>query len=360
MRGKGSAPTRRPETADDARFRLRLFQSTHGAIFAGLDPALAETLLRHQFAAQDVGYRAAFAGARFDIVECSGHAVGRIVTLQSDDATTLVDIALLPEWRGRGIGSALIAALLGEARAAGTRVRLSVARSNVRAQALYRRLGFRVVAADPLNEIMEWMDAPRLFPAVKTMPDRLQLPLHFDPAPMAAECAALAGAEWIRHFVPSNYDGEWDVIPLRGPAEAAHPVMSILSDPATRDYADTPFLDACPAIRAALGRLGCPVQSVRLMRLGPGSRIKEHRDHDLSFEDGFVRLHVPLITHPGVVFTLNGRRVVMEAGSCWYLRLSDPHAVENPGPAARVHLVVDAAVGPEIKALFAAALAEAA
>ncbi|GJD64573.1 aspartyl/asparaginyl beta-hydroxylase domain-containing protein [Methylobacterium frigidaeris] len=195
---------------------------------------------------------------------------------------------------------------------------------------------------------------------LEAVPESLRLPLAFDAAAMAAECAALAGGDWIDHFVRSNYDGDWSVIPLRAKADARHPVMMIQSDPVARDYVDTPFLAACPAIRAALAQFGCPLLSVRLMRLGPGSRIKEHRDHDLSFEEGAVRLHVPLVTHDGVVFTLNRRRVVMAAGSCWYLRLSDPHAVENPGPGERVHLVVDAQVTPALAALFATALEAAA
>ncbi|NGM36098.1 aspartyl/asparaginyl beta-hydroxylase domain-containing protein [Methylobacterium sp. DB0501] len=199
---------------------------------------------------------------------------------------------------------------------------------------------------------------PRLDAAA--VPDALRLPLAFDAAAMAADCAALAGGAWIDHFVRRNYDGDWSVIPLRAPADARHPIMMIQSDPAARDYVDTPFLDACPAIRAALAQFGSPLLSVRLMRLGPGSRIKEHRDPELSFEDGAVRLHVPVITHDGVAFRLNGRRVPMAAGTCWYLRLSDLHAVENPGPGERVHLVLDAQVTPALSALFATAMEDAA
>jgi hypothetical protein len=78
------------------------------------------------------------------------------------------------------------------------------------------------------------------------------------------------------------------------------------------------------------------------MRLAPGSVIKEHRDNDLDIEHGVARIHVPVITNPRVEFDLNRRRVVMEAGSAWYLRLSDPHRVANRGATARVHMVIDA------------------
>lgn len=348
--------TRRQETAADAPFRARLFAGTRGPRFAGLDPDVADVLLRQQCMAQDGAYRTAFPDARFDIVECGGEPVGRIVTDRREDGFTLVDIALLPERRGRGLGTELIAELLDEACAANRPVRLSVAADNEDARRFYRRLGFRFVAHPSVARVgMEWTP-PRL--DARALPDALRLRLAFDPAPMAADCAALARSEWIAHFVQSNYDGDWSAIPLRAKAGATHPVATLASDPAADDHADTPILDACPAIRAALTAFRAPLASVRLMRLGPTSRIREHRDRDLSFEDGMVRLHVPLLTHPDVVFMLNGRRIAMEAGSVWYLRLSDPHAVENPGPGERVHLVIDAKVGAEIATLFAEALAD--
>jgi hypothetical protein len=191
-------------------------------------------------------------------------------------------------------------------------------------------------------------------------PDRLRLPLHFDATPLAGDVEALQGTEWIRHFVPDNYEGDWSVIPLRGKAGATHPIMMIYSDPLCHDFADTPFLAACPHIRAVLARFECPLEAVRLMRLGAGSIIKEHTDFDLNFEMGTVRIHIPIVTSPEVVFMLNHSRVVLEAGSAWYLRLSDPHSVINPGPDARVHLVIDAIVNPWLEALFQSAMAEAA
>ena len=70
-----------------------------------------------------------------------------------------------------------------------------------------------------------------------------------------------------------------------------------------------------------------------------GSQIKVHRDHDFAFEQGTVRIHVPVTTNAEVDFRLNGVRCAMPAGSAWYLRLSDPHSVANRGAQDRVHLV---------------------
>jgi hypothetical protein len=188
-------------------------------------------------------------------------------------------------------------------------------------------------------------------------PDRLRLPLDFDPARLAADMDAISAGGWIAHFVTQNYDGDWSVIPLRGPAGARHPVQMIYSDPTCPAYADTPLLATAPYLREVLGRFACPLQAVRLMRLSPGSLIKEHRDLDLAFEDGTVRIHIPVTTNDGVDFRLNGSRCVMPAGSTWYLRLADPHSVANRGGSDRVHLVIDATVNDWVRGLFERALA---
>ncbi|MGI4764641.1 MAG: aspartyl/asparaginyl beta-hydroxylase domain-containing protein [Janthinobacterium lividum] len=193
-----------------------------------------------------------------------------------------------------------------------------------------------------------------------SLPDRLRLPLAVDAGAMAGEVAALARADWVRHFVTQNYDGEWDVVPLRAQAGTTHPVMMIVPDPTASHFADTPFLAACPAIGAALRRFRCPLACVRLMRLGPGSAIKEHRDLALSPEDGTIRIHIPILTNPGVDFRLNGTHVPLEAGTAWYLRLTDPHSVSNRGDTERIHLVIDATVDPWLSALLADTAAQAA
>jgi mannose-6-phosphate isomerase-like protein (cupin superfamily) len=176
------------------------------------------------------------------------------------------------------------------------------------------------------------------------MRDRARLPLRFDPEGMLEDVARLAPDDWIDHFVEQNYDGVWQVAPLRGPAGAEHPVMMIYPDPGCSSFSDTPILARCPRLRAVIACFECELECVRLMKLGAGSAIKEHRDHDLSVEEGVVRLHVPVTTGPAVKFVLNHEEVPMKAGECWYLRLSDSHRVVNDGPHDRVHLVIDARI----------------
>ena len=159
---------------------------------------------------------------------------------------------------------------------------------------------------------------------------------------MQADIRQFADRDWIRHFVPQNYDGDWSVLPLRSPANATHPIKMIYSDPTCDTFVDTPLLAACPSIATALATFECPLLSVRLMRLGAGSVIKTHSDGDLDVEHGRARLHVPIATNDRVDFRLNGERVPLGEGECWYLRLSDPHSVTNAGDTDRVHIVIDA------------------
>ena len=176
------------------------------------------------------------------------------------------------------------------------------------------------------------------------LPDRLRLPFSFDAELLARDLDGLSAVGWIQHFVRQNYDGDWSVIPLRGKAGAKHPVMMIYSDPTCTDFEDTPMLAACPYFRQVLDTFQAPLRAVRLMRLTPGSVIKEHTDLELSFEEGTVRFHVPVVTNADVEFYLNRSRIVLDAGSAWYLRLSDPHSVTNRGSGDRVHMVIDAEV----------------
>ncbi len=187
------------------------------------------------------------------------------------------------------------------------------------------------------------------------LPDRLRLPLTFAPDLLARDLRGLASVDWTRHFVKQNYDGDWSVIPLRGTKGATHPVMMIYANPTATEFEDTPMLANSPYFREVLDTFQCPLQAVRLMRLTPGSRIKEHTDLELSIEEGTARIHIPVVTNAEVEFYLNGSRVIMEAGSAWYLRLSDPHRVHNKGATDRVHLVIDAVANDWVRDALAAA-----
>ena len=186
-----------------------------------------------------------------------------------------------------------------------------------------------------------------------TLPDRLRLPLRFDADALAAEALAFAESHWERHFNTAYYEGDWSGIALR----ATGGQVSLYSDPAAgaAGFADTPALAQAPALRAALAAFGCPLTSARLLRLGAGARIREHRDYNIGLEFGELRVHVPLVTGPGVEFLLDDCALAMQPGECWYVDVTRRHQVMNPGPAARIHLVVDCVVDAWLRALLAQA-----
>jgi hypothetical protein len=174
------------------------------------------------------------------------------------------------------------------------------------------------------------------------MQSSFRLSCEFEPARLQADLDGILATDFIPHFNTQYYQGDWSAVPLRSIGGSA---TQIYPDPTKKDaWADTPLLARCPYVRAVLAAFPCPQQAVRFLRLKAGSVIKEHRDHELGFEDGEVRLHIPVRTNPDLIFMLDGRRVIMREGECWYNNLSLPHSVANRGATDRVHLVIDCVV----------------
>lgn len=148
----------RPAQAQDEAFLLELHASTielemNAAVWA---PGQREAFLRHQCAAQRQSYEARFPGAQHEIIELEGRPVGRLWVGRDPEQIRLLDIALMPGARGRGIGGVLIAGLQDEARRSGLALRHCVFKLNERARRLYLRLGFVTIGDLGSHELMEW------------------------------------------------------------------------------------------------------------------------------------------------------------------------------------------------------------
>lgn len=148
----------RPELDEDDAFRFALFCQSRPAELALLpiEPAAREQLMRLQHRAQTTSYRTSFPGARFDIIELDGSPIGRLVIDRTAQHIAIVDWAITPELRGRGIGTAILQAILEEARQAGREVRLKVFSSNGAALRLYLRFGFEPVSAISFYTELAW------------------------------------------------------------------------------------------------------------------------------------------------------------------------------------------------------------
>lgn len=148
---------RRPEAPDDEPFLFRLYASTRAEELnvTGWDAATREGFLRMQFQFQRAGYRAMFPAAEYSVVVAEGTPIGRLVIDRTDRGIRVVDIALLPEHCGRGIGTSLLQNLLQEAASSALPVRLQVIKDS-REIRVYARLGFRKIGASGFHEEMEW------------------------------------------------------------------------------------------------------------------------------------------------------------------------------------------------------------
>lgn len=186
-------------------------------------------------------------------------------------------------------------------------------------------------------------------------PKAARLSSHFDPAALQADLATLGSGEWLAHFNTGFFNGNWSGAALRAVAGSSN---SMYADTHQGEFADTALLQQCEHLREVVESFKCPLRSVRLLRLTAGSNIREHRDYDLGYDAGEVRIHIPVITNPGVEFVLDGRRIIMNEGECWYLDLNLPHRVRNRGESDRVHLVIDCQLNDWLRGMIAGATPE--
>jgi ribosomal protein S18 acetylase RimI-like enzyme len=145
----------RPEQPDDLDFLFALYATTRDRELSGTgwDARARNAFLRMQFTAQHTHYTTNYPHATFDVVELRGRPVGRLYVDRQSYEIRIIDIAMLPEFRGRGIGSAVLRAVLEQPAAAERPVTLHVEIGN-HARRLYERLGFEEVSRDQLNAFM--------------------------------------------------------------------------------------------------------------------------------------------------------------------------------------------------------------
>ena len=149
--------TFRPIRDDDREFLYRVYASTR-------EEELAQTpwnddekqqFLQMQFTAQHTHYQKYHGDSQFDLILLDGEPIGRLYVQRGDDEIRIVDIALLTEQRGTGIGGGIMQDLLAEAAAADKPVRIHVEQNNP-ALHLYERLGFRKTGDTGVYFLMEW------------------------------------------------------------------------------------------------------------------------------------------------------------------------------------------------------------
>ena len=146
----------RPVEEADRAFLVELYGSTRSDELDQVQwqPGAREAFVDQQFSAQDAHYRANYPGATLDVIEVDGAPAGRLYVHRGPSDIRIMDIALAPSFRGRGIGTALLRDLMAEADGSGRKLSIHVEMNNP-ARSLYDRLGFEPAGEHGVYVLME-------------------------------------------------------------------------------------------------------------------------------------------------------------------------------------------------------------
>jgi ribosomal protein S18 acetylase RimI-like enzyme len=120
----------------------------------GWDAAARAAFVNMQFSAQRHHYLTHFSDAEYDIIVLDGVRIGRLYVRRTADETSLMDIAFVPEYRNRGLGSRIMRTLIDESRATGRPITLHVETNNPHAHRWYLRFGFAEVKTEGIHILM--------------------------------------------------------------------------------------------------------------------------------------------------------------------------------------------------------------
>jgi ribosomal protein S18 acetylase RimI-like enzyme len=154
----------RPVHPEDLEFLYRVYSSTRQEELAQVEwnPAQKESFLRMQFNAQRSYYQEHYRRAEFQIILLEEEPAGRLYVDRRPNEIRIVDIALLPGYRNRGIGTTCLKEILADGERSGRPVTIHVERFNP-ARRLYDRLGFHPIADRGVYVLMEWLPGKRGF-----------------------------------------------------------------------------------------------------------------------------------------------------------------------------------------------------
>lgn len=170
------------------------------------------------------------------------------------------------------------------------------------------------------------------------LPTHLKFPVSYNVDLLQKELKSCFEQEWPKHFNTRDFDGDWRSISLRSASGSSNDIYAHSNN---SEYQDTDLLAKTPYIKGILDSWKCDKESIRLLALTPGSIIKPHKDLGCAYKDGSFRIHIPVMTNPGVLFTINDDQLNLKEGECWYMDFSQTHSIVNLGETNRVHLIID-------------------
>lgn len=147
----------RPITDDDTKFLRLLYGSTREAEMSMVPWTRdqVEEFLDMQFEAQTSFYHSQFKQAEFSVIMQSRRDIGRLYVDRRDNEIRIIDIALLPNHRGKGFGAAILQHVMEIAAEDSLPVTIHVEKSNP-AMSLYKKLGFKLIEDQGVYDLMRW------------------------------------------------------------------------------------------------------------------------------------------------------------------------------------------------------------
>jgi quercetin dioxygenase-like cupin family protein len=167
----------------------------------------------------------------------------------------------------------------------------------------------------------------------------IKFPKEFDVIRLKSDLQKIIKSNWVDHYNQNDYVGKWTSIALMSSDGKSDNIYAF--DANSTEIKNTEILESCLYFKEILDEFQFKKTAVRLLSLAAGAEIKPHSDHCLGYEDGYFRLHIPIITNSEVEFILDNQRLQMNEGECWYINANFTHAVANRGTEDRIHLVID-------------------
>jgi ribosomal protein S18 acetylase RimI-like enzyme len=142
---------------EDEAFLLEVYAGTRADETAqtGWDDAQRQAFIKMQFGAQQQHYRSHYPQGEHSIILLNEKPIGRLYVARSSGEIRILDVALLPDQRNKGIGTRIIKDLMAEAAKTGRPVRIYVENFN-RALRLFERMGFLQIEQRGFHYLMQW------------------------------------------------------------------------------------------------------------------------------------------------------------------------------------------------------------
>lgn len=163
----------------------------------------------------------------------------------------------------------------------------------------------------------------------------IQLAHNFNVQQLQKEVKGIPDSAWVPHH--EGFKGNYSI-----------PLVSVdgkINNDFKGAMAPTEILNSCPYLQQVIASFGEVVGRSRLMALGPGCQVPKHSDINYHWYKR-IRIHIPIITDPKVIFHCADKQVHMQAGEAWIFDSWKYHQVHNDSDLLRIHLVIDICGSP--------------